>query len=240
MADFHSPPFMPLYCGDYLRDTQRLSTIEHGAYFLLIMEYWVTGGPLPDDEIALSRICRASLKRFRGIRSGIEIFFVVGAGLWRHKRIDRELEKAGKLTEFRHMRAKSGAAARWMANATSNALSMPEASFKQCPSSSQPHIDNPDRPNNGAGRASAVTGSAPSTNGHGGDPMVEKYRPITAPERELRRALFGSECAQVCDREVAWWLSLKTRRDAGEKIRCRLLPPKDWHPQPLDPPPPQA
>lgn len=145
-AQFHSPPFMPLYCGDYLRDTQRLSTEEHGAYLLLIMEYWVTGAPLPDDEVALSRVCRASVKQFRHLLPRLRIFFAVGDGFWRHKRIDVELAKAGQLNQFRHLRAKSGAAARWAPNATSNATSialrMLEAASKQCPSQPQP-LENP-------------------------------------------------------------------------------------------------
>ena len=32
--------WMPVYIGDYLRDTQDLSAEEHGVYFLLLMHYW--------------------------------------------------------------------------------------------------------------------------------------------------------------------------------------------------------
>ena len=47
-------PWMPLYVADYLANTGRLSAAEHGAYLLLIMQYWT--GRLPDDDTQLARI----------------------------------------------------------------------------------------------------------------------------------------------------------------------------------------
>jgi uncharacterized protein YdaU (DUF1376 family) len=42
--------WIPMYWGDYLRDTMRLSATEHGAYMLLIAHYWTKGVPLGNDD----------------------------------------------------------------------------------------------------------------------------------------------------------------------------------------------
>ena len=84
-----SAPYMPFYVADYLADTGHLTTVEHGAYLLLICHYWRTGG-LPDDDEKLSRIARLNVEQWLNVRSTLVQLFI---SPWKHKRIDAELEK---------------------------------------------------------------------------------------------------------------------------------------------------
>ena len=76
---------MPLYIGDYHRDTISLSLAQHGAYLLAMMAYWTKGESLEEDE--LRGICGLEFKR-------VSRFFVWCDGRWHHKRIDAELGDA--------------------------------------------------------------------------------------------------------------------------------------------------
>ncbi len=85
-------PFMPLYVADYLSDAAHLSTMEHGAYLLLIMTYWQRGEPLPAEDKKLARICRVGPREWTRIKPVISEFFQVDCNTWSHSRIDRELQ----------------------------------------------------------------------------------------------------------------------------------------------------
>ena len=104
--------WMPLYWGDYLRDTGHLSAAEHGAYLLLIGHYWTTGKPLPGDDVQLARIARMSPEEWERNKEIISLFFQKRDGLWHHQRISRELRKWKKLIKARSYAGKMGAKAR--------------------------------------------------------------------------------------------------------------------------------
>lgn len=92
-----SHAWMPLAIDDYLADTRHLTTLEHGAYLLLIMRYWQKGG-LPGDDHMIQRIAGMNDAQWGESRSILAAFFDEG---WRHPRIDAELVKAAEIIEKR-------------------------------------------------------------------------------------------------------------------------------------------
>jgi uncharacterized protein YdaU (DUF1376 family) len=100
--------WMPLYIGDYLKDTRRLSTLEHGAYLLLIMEYW-NSGELPNDSRQLARIAGLSFDEWMDIESIIKRYFNDD---WTHDRVEHELSEAQANSDRRTAAAKAAVAAR--------------------------------------------------------------------------------------------------------------------------------
>jgi uncharacterized protein YdaU (DUF1376 family) len=85
--------YMPLYVGDYLGDTAHLTTLQHGAYMLLLMTYWQRGQPLPADDRKLARIARLSDGEWAEIRPDILELFVPSddGDTLIHKRVEGEL-----------------------------------------------------------------------------------------------------------------------------------------------------
>lgn len=95
-------PWMPLYVNDYHADTAHLSVEEHGAYLLLIMNYW-HHGQLPNDEAKLRRIAKMSARQWAHSAETLKSFFEAG---WKHKRIDKELSQVIEISNRRSASAK--------------------------------------------------------------------------------------------------------------------------------------
>jgi uncharacterized protein YdaU (DUF1376 family) len=116
--------WMPLYIADYLADTSRLTTEQHGAYLLLLIDYW-RNGPLPDDDVVLAQITRMSVDAWSNTRSTLQAFFKLQSGKWTHGRVEAELAIARQKGETNTTRAKAAAEARW--GSKSNAPSIPRS-----------------------------------------------------------------------------------------------------------------
>lgn len=107
-----SAPYMPLFVADYLADTAHLSAAEHGAYLLLVMNYWQRGKPLPADDRKLARIARMSDAEWLESRDTLAEFFHEEDGLWSHKRIAAEIAVAEEKTAKAKKAARASAEVR--------------------------------------------------------------------------------------------------------------------------------
>jgi uncharacterized protein YdaU (DUF1376 family) len=108
---------MPLYIGDYLRDTGHLSAEEHGAYLMLLMAAWTRDGKLPTEPRRLAALAHVPTDRWPTVWSGIAEFFEVTATEVTQKRLLIELAAAKARKEIASEKGKKGANSKWRGRA---------------------------------------------------------------------------------------------------------------------------
>lgn len=135
MSEVRPDAWMPMYWGDYHRDTKHLKTVDHGAYMLLISHYWCSGGPINDDNEEMATIAGLTVKEWLPVRKKLVRLFVVDDGLWHHKRVDFELHKAKRISDARQKAGKRGGKRSAIARANGQAIVPPiaEANGRQTP-----------------------------------------------------------------------------------------------------------
>ncbi len=73
MAKF---PALPLFTDAYMADTRHLTTLQHGAYLLMLMTAWrMPECSLPDDDIFLSRVCGLNKRTWLNNKPAITAFW---------------------------------------------------------------------------------------------------------------------------------------------------------------------
>jgi len=105
--------WMPVYVADYLADTQHLTTAEHGAYLLLLLHAWRSGGKLPVDTERLRTITKMQPAAWRASWPTLKAFFDNSGSAFTQKRLSKELGKAANMNVQRSEAGKASAAARW-------------------------------------------------------------------------------------------------------------------------------
>ena len=105
--------WMPLFIGDYTKNTMHLNTEQHGAYLLLIMAYWVNGGALPENRV--QGIVKINGNSWSIAQPLLEELFDTKKfpGKWYHERIEKELKRATEQKEVARIKGKKGAEGRW-------------------------------------------------------------------------------------------------------------------------------
>lgn len=110
MAEF---PALPLWTDAYLGDTTHLTTIEHGAYLLLLMTAWRSRDcSLPDDDRLLARYARVNAQQWKRLRPILEPFFSVAAGAWKQGRLTDEMGAVKRHRQLQSEKGKAGAEAK--------------------------------------------------------------------------------------------------------------------------------
>ncbi|MBA3670274.1 MAG: YdaU family protein [Sphingomonas sp.] len=139
--------WMPFYVGDYLSATGRLTTEQHGAYLLILLDCWKNGPP-PNDDAVLAALARMSLSAWKKAKPALIGFFDVANGFFVQKRVEKERERAASVTEERSKAGKVGAAKRWQngspknGKAIANAINLPLANGQQNDAPSQSQCSN--------------------------------------------------------------------------------------------------
>lgn len=87
-------PAMLLWTDAYLSDTSHLTTVEHGAYLLLLMAMWRNGGSLPNDEMRLARTARLPIDKWRKVAPNVMEFMRIDGDVVTQKRLGLELKIA--------------------------------------------------------------------------------------------------------------------------------------------------
>jgi uncharacterized protein YdaU (DUF1376 family) len=99
-----SRAWIAFYMGDYQKDTNRLTTLEHGAYFLLLQECWTHGKiPLaPEDRAALTKM---PIRDWLKIAPKINPYFEPDGT---QRRATKEIEKAETIRTKRALAGMKG------------------------------------------------------------------------------------------------------------------------------------
>lgn len=101
--------------GDYRRDTQHLTLLEHGIYRILIDSYYLNEKPLCEDNAELMRThCIRSAEEKQALENILKDFFVLKKGKgYFHKKCDEQIKQYRSKSD----KARDAAKKRWNANA---------------------------------------------------------------------------------------------------------------------------
>lgn len=115
-------PALPLWTDAYLADTTHLTTLEHGAYLLLLMTMWRAGGSLPNDDKQLARFARLTSGQWARVKPTLFAFFRVSSDSITQGRLTDELV----YVKQKSRKQSDKASARWLKNnASVDAAALP-------------------------------------------------------------------------------------------------------------------
>jgi uncharacterized protein YdaU (DUF1376 family) len=151
--------WMPIYWGDYLRDTRHFNTEQHGAYLLLIAHYWQNGS-LPTDEGQLATIAGLTVARWRKLSPPVAAKFSPD---WTHGRIDKEIAKADHKIVLRQIAGQKGGLKSGITKAIARANAIPNAVANGIAKTKQSRTNHKERDITSSEQDAAREASVPTT-----------------------------------------------------------------------------
>ena len=131
-----SASWMAFYVGDYVKNTLKLTTQQHGAYLLLILACWQGEGSVEGDDETLACITKLSMADWLGARTKLASYFEVTPEKWTHRRVLEELADATRVRRERSVAGQRGAARRWEGHGEPKAEPLADGSQNDAPSPS--------------------------------------------------------------------------------------------------------
>ena len=119
-------PVMPLYTDVIIADTTHLTPAEFGAYMLILIAMWRSGGSLPNDDAVLRRIARTTANNWPRVREPVLALLMIEGDRVTQKRLAAEVERAGSRRSGRAAAGRKGGLAKAQ-NAGSGVLTQREA-----------------------------------------------------------------------------------------------------------------
>jgi uncharacterized protein YdaU (DUF1376 family) len=120
------------YPADYMKHTDHLSMLEDSAYRRLLDSYYAKGKPLSAEPKHLLSICRAfASEEQAAVMSVVDQFFELRGDFYHNDRADKEIEKAGIISEIRKNSGRKGGLAK--------AKHLPEQKLEQKPKQKLTH-----------------------------------------------------------------------------------------------------
>jgi uncharacterized protein YdaU (DUF1376 family) len=121
----NSLPYMQFYVNDYLADTAHLNAIQHGAYILLLMNYWQQGKPLNNNRERLASVARMTPEEWEDNREILAEFFWIDGDIWTHARVENDLAKVREKSEKASISARQAFAKRSLSDRNANGEQSP-------------------------------------------------------------------------------------------------------------------
>lgn len=245
-----SRPWFPFYVGDYTRDTARLTTEAHGAYLLLMLDYWVNGAP-PDDNETLATITKLPLPIWKKRRSALVKFFKIKDGLWTHSRIEKERAKAEEVGASNSDKAREAAERRWAKDrerklreqseqcsdgAPSIDGALPQNAQSQPPSPSKPDLkkgESNSPPKNNLVLVEGKEGPFPIDESYQpSEPAIEYAYSLGMKKRDIEEELRKFIIKSVSLRVVSFNIDMNFKLWCDRWLAWKRKDNADWKPEP--------